>query len=64
MLLVLIEASCSTSRDARQINFRVVHLVAQVAALAPCRSVPADSVEANARRYGTIGIGPAGKGSP
>ena len=60
MLLVLIEASCSTSRDARQINFRVVHLVAQVAALAPCRSVPADSVEVNTRGYGSTWVGSAG----
>ena len=49
MVFVLIEGACSTSRDAGPINFRVVHVVAQVAACAPCRSVPADSVEANAR---------------
>jgi hypothetical protein len=49
MVFVLNEGACSASRDARQINFRVVHVVAQVAAHAPCRPVPADSVEANAR---------------
>ena len=41
----------STKRDDGEIDFRAVHVVAKVAAHAPCRSVFASLVMASARRH-------------
>lgn len=41
------EGAHPTTRDAGKIDFRAVHVVAQVAAHAPCRSATADCVMAH-----------------
>ena len=43
------EGARPSTGDAGKINFRAVHVVAQVAAHTPCRPVPADCVMAHAR---------------
>lgn len=44
-----IQGTHPPSRDAGEIDFRVVHVAAQVAAHAPCRPLPADRIVVDAR---------------
>lgn len=44
--VLIIEGTCPTKRDAWKINFWVVHVVAQVAAHAPCRPILAGGIMA------------------
>lgn len=54
----------STTRDAGEIDFRAVHVVAKVAAHAPCRPVLAGPIVARARRHGPLRPRPAHRGAP
>ncbi|KAL0323850.1 UNVERIFIED_CONTAM: Indole-3-pyruvate monooxygenase YUCCA2 [Sesamum calycinum] len=49
----------STTRDAGNINFRAVHVVAQVAAHAPCRPLLVSGITAPARRHWPVGAWPS-----
>lgn len=53
-----------TKRDAGKINFRAVHVVAQVAAHEPCRSASVDCFEANSGGHCQIWTRTSFNGTP